>query len=52
MIEALDDTYIFVDENVPRGSIIGTLSTLDPDVIDSFTYLLVEGEGSEDNELF
>lgn len=40
-----------MDENVAIGSVIGSLNTLDPDS-DSFTYALVEGEGSEDNELF
>lgn len=41
-----------VAENVPVGSVIGTLSTLDPDAGDSFTYALVSGTGSTDNGKF
>jgi ELWxxDGT repeat protein len=36
----------------PVGTLVGTLSTVDPDAGDTFTYMLVEGEGSADNALF
>ena len=41
-----------IDENQPVGAIVGTLSTVDPDVGDSFTYSLVLGNGSDDNATF
>jgi hypothetical protein len=41
-----------VAENVPVGTTVGTLSTLDPDVDDTFSYALVSGEGGEDNDAF
>jgi hypothetical protein len=42
-----------IDENVVAGTLVGTLSTLDPDVADStFTYALVSGSGSTDNGSF
>lgn len=41
-----------VDENVPAGSLVGNLSTLDPDKNDTFTYQLVAGAGSADNAAF
>ncbi|MBW4660026.1 MAG: hypothetical protein KME15_15230 [Drouetiella hepatica Uher 2000/2452] len=46
----LSDTDI--DENQPVGTIVGTLSTVDPDVGDSFNYTLVSGSGSDDNATF
>ncbi|MDB5391851.1 MAG: cya 3, partial [Planctomycetaceae bacterium] len=39
-------------EEQPVGTVIGTLSTTDPDVGDTFTYSLVIGTGSSDNALF
>lgn len=39
-------------ENEPAGTWIGTLDTVDPDAGDSFTYTLVAGAGSADNNLF
>ncbi|HEY9642830.1 MAG TPA: cadherin domain-containing protein, partial [Coleofasciculaceae cyanobacterium] len=41
-----------VDENQPVGTPIGTFSTTDPDIGDSFTYSLVEGNGSTENGAF
>lgn len=41
-----------IQENRPVGSLIGTLSTSDPDAGESFTYTLVAGSGSTDNALF
>lgn len=41
-----------VDENVPLGTVIGELSTLDTDTEDSHTYTLVPGEGADDNSKF
>ncbi|MGN6258724.1 MAG: Ig-like domain-containing protein [Solirubrobacterales bacterium] len=39
-------------ENEPAGTEVGTFSTTDPDVGDTFTYSLVAGEGSTDNGSF
>jgi VCBS repeat-containing protein len=36
----------------PVGTIIGTLSTIDPDANDQHTYTLVGGQGGDDNALF
>jgi VCBS repeat-containing protein len=41
-----------VPENKPVGTLVGTLSTTDVDVGDTFTYALVAGAGSEDNGSF
>ncbi|MGN6663659.1 MAG: cadherin domain-containing protein, partial [Solirubrobacterales bacterium] len=41
-----------VKENEPAGTTVGTFSTTDPDVGDTFTYSLVAGEGSTDNGSF
>ncbi|MFO0912639.1 MAG: cadherin domain-containing protein [Pirellulales bacterium] len=41
-----------VPENGPLGAVVGTLSTVDPDAGNSFTYSLVSGTGSEDNGSF
>jgi hypothetical protein len=41
-----------VKENEPAGTEVGTFSTTDPDVGDTFTYGLVAGEGSTDNGSF
>jgi hypothetical protein len=39
-------------ENAGANAVVGTLSTLDPDVGDTFTYSLVAGAGSANNGLF
>jgi hypothetical protein len=41
-----------VPENQPPGTTVGTLSTIDPDADDTFTYTLVSGTGSGDNSSF
>lgn len=39
-------------EDTALGAALGTLTTLDPDVGDVFTYSLVSGVGSDDNAVF
>jgi uncharacterized repeat protein (TIGR01451 family) len=41
-----------VAENEPINTVVGTLSTTDPDTGDTFTYTLVAGAGSADNASF
>jgi hypothetical protein len=41
-----------VAENMPSGTAVGTLSSTDPDVGNTFTYTLVGGAGSTDNASF
>lgn len=41
-----------IAEDSALGTTIGTLSTIDPDISDSFTYSFVAGIGSDDNRLF
>ena len=41
-----------VAENQPSGTVVGTLSTVDPDVGDTHTYALVAGAGDTDNGSF
>jgi len=41
-----------VAENQPANTVVGTLSTTDPDVGDTFTYTLVSGTGDTDNASF
>ena len=41
-----------INENLPANSLVGTLSTSDPDIGDTFTYALVTGTGSTDNSAF
>jgi glucuronoarabinoxylan endo-1,4-beta-xylanase len=41
-----------VAENLPAGTVVGTLSALDPDGGSIFTYSLVSGTGSTDNNSF
>ncbi|MFG0286556.1 MAG: cadherin domain-containing protein [Rhodopirellula sp. JB044] len=45
------DNLTVVDDSA-SGTIVGGLSTSDPDVSDSFTYSLVAGEGDTDNGSF
>ena len=40
------------NENVPANSTVGTLSTTDPDAANTFTYTLVSGTGSTNNNAF
>ena len=41
-----------IAENVPAGTTVGTLSTVDDDAGDTFTYALVAGTGDTDNAFF
>ena len=41
-----------VAENQPSGTVVGALSTTDPDAANTFTYSLVSGAGSTDNASF
>ena len=41
-----------IDENIIAGSAVATLSTIDPDTNDSFTYSLVNGDEDADNASF
>ena len=53
--EAPTDTTLSpssVPENQPMGTTVGTFSTVDPDVGDTFTYVLVNGTGGDDNASF
>jgi len=40
------------NENIAAGSVVTTLSTLDPDAGNTFVYSLVTGDGSADNAAF
>jgi ELWxxDGT repeat protein len=42
----------FIAENAGVNATVGTLSTIDPDADDSFTYTLVSGTGGSDNAAF
>jgi hypothetical protein len=41
-----------VPENQPAGTAVGFFATVDPNLDDTFTYVLVSGDGSIDNALF
>ncbi|MBC1242282.1 cadherin repeat domain-containing protein, partial [Nostoc sp. 2RC] len=41
-----------IDENVAANSVVANLSSIDPDIGDTFTYSLVAGTGSTDNAAF
>ncbi len=41
-----------IDENVAANSVVGTLSSTDPDTANTFTYSLVAGTGATDNGAF
>ncbi|WP_420319290.1 T9SS type A sorting domain-containing protein [Ekhidna sp.] len=41
-----------IQENLPSGSTIGILTAIDEDLEDSFTFSLIAGAGSENNESF
>ena len=47
---AVDATSL--NENIPAGSQVATLSSSDPDPDDTFSYALVPGYGSQDNAAF
>ena len=41
-----------VAENQPANTLVGALSSIDPDTGDTFAYTLVNGAGSDDNDSF
>jgi hypothetical protein len=41
-----------IDEGKPIGTVVGNLSSTDPDTGSTFTYSLVTGDGATDNSLF
>lgn len=41
-----------IAENLPAATVIGTFSTIDPNLTDEHTYALVSGEGDSDNLIF
>ena len=41
-----------IAENQPANTAIGSFTTIDPDIGDSFIYSLVSGQGSDDNTAF
>ncbi len=41
-----------INSNSPSGAVVGTFSTTDPDVSDSFTYQLVSSAGADNNAAF
>ncbi|MEB3339349.1 DUF4347 domain-containing protein [Okeania sp.] len=41
-----------INENVAANTVVGTLSSVDPDAGDTFTYTLVAGTGDTDNSAF
>jgi hypothetical protein len=41
-----------IAENLPPNTVVGTLSTTDPNSVDTHTYSLVSGAGSTDNSSF
>ncbi|WP_269616336.1 DUF4214 domain-containing protein [Prochlorococcus marinus] len=41
-----------IDENIAANSILGIISSTDPDASDSHTYSFVSGNGDTDNDLF
>ncbi len=45
-------SYNSIDENQPVGTLVGRLTTEDPNSGDSHTYRLVDGTGGEDNASF
>lgn len=49
---ALTLTPTSVNENRPVGTVVGTFSTADQDIPETFTYALVSGVGSTDNAAF
>jgi hypothetical protein len=42
----------FVYENKPVGTVVGTLSAVDPDIQDWHIFTFVDGDGAEDNAMF
>lgn len=51
-LSPLTGDSVAVDENQSPGTVVGILSTADPDSGEPFTYSLVPGDGSDGNEFF
>ncbi|HOB97656.1 MAG TPA: cadherin domain-containing protein, partial [Verrucomicrobiota bacterium] len=51
-LDSVTGDLVAVDENQPPGTVVGILSTTDPDSGEPFTYSLVPGDGSDGNEFF
>lgn len=49
---SIELSAVTVAENQPLGTVVGTLSTTDPDAGETFTYALVAGVGAADNAAF
>lgn len=49
---SLDLDPAFLPENEPADTVVGTLTTVDPDVEDTFTYAMEAGVGDTDNSAF
>jgi len=49
---SLDISSGSIPENMPAGSVVGTFTSTDPDLGDTFTDSLVAGPGSTDNAVF
>lgn len=45
-------SYLTIDENLPAGTHVGTITATDPDFDTEFTYSLVGGEGADHNAFF
>ena len=45
-------SHSLIAENAAIGSVVGTFSTVDPNPGDTFTYVLVTGDGDDDNASF
>jgi hypothetical protein len=50
--QAIELSATMVSENVPVGTVVGGLTTTDPDTPGGFTYTLVDGTGNADNGEF
>ncbi|MFO0943822.1 MAG: cadherin domain-containing protein [Pirellulales bacterium] len=48
----IDLSSTVISEGQPLGTVVGQLSTQDPDANQTFTYSLVQGTGSDDNDKF
>ena len=45
-------SHALIAEGMPAGSMVGVMSTTDPDAANTFTYQLAAGTGSDDNASF
>ncbi len=49
---ALSLSTTTIDESLPIGTIVGTFTSTDPNLLDAFTYTLASGSGDGDNASF